>query len=870
MTDMKKKISILIAILAALCMSIFVQAETEVIRITDNGYEDILPAVHGNTIVWQGWYNGEKEIFLYDIAAAQTKQITDNDYPDLAPQTDGRYVVWLGMNNRGGNIFYYDTNSGQTIQVTTDNEIITIKSPPRIADGRIVWAAQVMADSVLPGEIELYDIETGFSTTISAPADPDNNLDDNTPVIDSTKVVWVQTGLGNIESTVFVHDLTSGDTFPAPDNFVTVQSPTQDGNLSISVKFDGQDKEIFLSHQRLRKNMQITDNGVDDKQSKIHGNHLVWVSGRGAEQEIYLGISRLLSAITPGDGFVLNKNSYYPVFEWEAIGFDRFRVQFSSTKDFTEGEMFTFPPLSDPWLYETSFTADESLTQWLDDMGMISSSLYWRIAAQDQYGNETTSQVRRIVMITDTDSDGIADSIDDDDDNDNQLDVDEITCGSDPLDPNSKSADNDGDFSPDCVDNDDDNDGVEDVDDTNPFNQYVCADSDLDTCDDCTSGSVNPGNDGVDTDVDGLCDAGDLDDDNDGVADGDDAFPHDPTEFSDNDVDGVGDNADTDDDNDTISDADESACGSDPLNAASVCDNDLDGFVDEGYDNDGDGFTICGGDCDDTDFTINSDAAEICDDGIDNNCDGLENYSPEITGFSTTIEPVSLGTSITAAADFIDDNSDDEHTVAFDWDDGSVDVYSLPIGDRYIEESHKYMAPGVYTIILSVSDGSCEEAVYEYNYIVIYDPEGGFVTGGGWINSPEGAYTADPTLTGKAKFGFNSKYKKGANIPTGQTQFKYKVGNLNFHSESYEWLVVAGARAQFKGDGTINGLGNYGFMLTGVDGSINGGGGVDKFRIKIWDKDASDQIVYDNMLDAPDDEEVTTTVIGGGQIAIHK
>ena len=397
---MKKNICIITAILAILGMSFSVQAETEIIRITDNGYEDILPAVHGNTIVWQGRYNGEREIFLYDIAAAQTPlPITDNEYPDMAPQTDGRYVVWLGMNNTGGNIFYYDTNSGQIIQATTDNGIITIKSLPRIADGRIVWAAQVMADSVLPGEIVLYNIETGASTTISAPVDPDGNLDDHTPVIDSTKVVWVQTDLDNIETTVFVHDLTSGDTFPAPDNFAKVQSPTQDGNLSITTKFDGQDKEIFLIHQPLRKKMQITDNDVEEKQPKIHGNHLVWVRGRGAEQEIYLGITRLLSPITPGDGFAFTKKSY-PVFEWEAIGYDRFRVQLSSTKDFTEGETNTFPSLSDSWIYETSFTLDKSLSKWLDDMGKISSSLYWRIVAQDQYGNETTSQVRRIVMIT--------------------------------------------------------------------------------------------------------------------------------------------------------------------------------------------------------------------------------------------------------------------------------------------------------------------------------------------------------------------------------------------------------------------------------------------------------------------------------------
>ena len=431
-------------------------------------------------------------------------------------------MVWLGMNNPGGNIFYYDTNSGLITQVpeVPETENVIIKSPPRIADGRIVWAAQVMADSILPGEIELYDIETGTSTTISAPADSDGNLDDHTPVIDSTKVVWVQTGSDNIESTVFVHDLTSGETFPAPDNFATVQSPTQDGNLSITTKFDGHDKEIFLSHQRLRKNMQITDNDVEEKQPKIQGNHLVWVSGRGAEQEIYLGITRLLSAITPGDGFALN-NSYYPVFEWEAIGYDRFRVQFSSTKDFTEGETLTFPSLSDPWFAETSFTVDESLTQWLESMGMIDSPFYWRIVAQDQDGNETTSQPRRIVVITDTDSDGIADNIDDDDDNDNQLDVDEIACGSDPLDPNSKSADNDGDFSPDCVDNDDDNDTVLDVVDNCQFDANVTQEN----------------NDG-----DAFGNVCDDDDDNDGILDINDNCPFEDSNGFDADNDGCVDN----------------------------------------------------------------------------------------------------------------------------------------------------------------------------------------------------------------------------------------------------------------------------------------------------------------------------------------
>jgi hypothetical protein len=93
-------------------------------------------------------------------------------------------------------------------------------------------------------------------------------------------------------------------------------------------------------------------------------------------------------------------------------------------------------------------------------------------------------------------------------------------------------------------------------------------------------------------------------------------------------------------------------------------------------------------------------------------------------------------------------------------------------------------------------------------------------------------------------------------------------GNLNFNSSTYEWLVVSGARAQYKGVGTINGAGNYGFMLTAIDGQITGGGGMDKFRIKIWDRDNGDSIVYDNQMGESETGDAATE-LGGGSIVIH-
>ena len=153
--------------------------------------------------------------------------------------------------------------------------------------------------------------------------------------------------------------------------------------------------------------------------------------------------------------------------------------------------------------------------------------------------------------------------------------------------------------------------------------------------------------------------------------------------------------------------------------------------------------------------------------------------------------------------------------------------------------------------------------------LAVYDPTGGFVTGGGWIDSPPEAYTPDPSLTGKATFGFVSKYKKGATTPTGETQFQFRVADLKFHSDVYDWLVVAGARAQYKGTGTVNGEGSFGFMLTAIDEKLTPSTDVDQFRIKIWDKDDGDAIVYDNQLGEGDDA-TPTTFVQGGSIIIHK
>lgn len=240
----------------------------------------------------------------------------------------------------------------------------------------------------------------------------------------------------------------------------------------------------------------------------------------------------------------------------------------------------------------------------------------------------------------------------------------------------------------------------------------------------------------------------------------------------------------------------------------------------------------------------------------------------DVAPISVSNNLIQIGTSITATST-ITGAPTDTGSATWKWDDGTSDttaIASLPLG---LSTPHTFSVPGVYTVSLTANDDDGNTDTESYQYVVVYDPNGGFVTGGGQIDSLAGAYIPDPSLTGRANFGFVSKYQKGATVPTGETEFQFQIADLNFHSTSYDWLVISGARAQYKGKGTINGKGNHGFLLTAVDGQVNGGGSIDKFRIKIWDID-TDSLVYDNAPGSDDIASSAVQAISGGSIVIHK
>jgi PKD repeat protein len=244
--------------------------------------------------------------------------------------------------------------------------------------------------------------------------------------------------------------------------------------------------------------------------------------------------------------------------------------------------------------------------------------------------------------------------------------------------------------------------------------------------------------------------------------------------------------------------------------------------------------------------------------------------APKIVSFNATAEPVRIGALVSTSASIHDVEQGDSYTLTWDWGDGTQETQLGLTGNEF-QATHTYVDAGVYSVTLTVDEGEDGSDSATFEYVVVYDPEGGFVTGGGWITSPTGACRyaecVDDT-TGMANFGFVSKYKKGANVPTGNTEFNFKAGGLNFKSTSYQWLVVAGSKAMYKGVGAINGTGSYGFMITAIDSALSRSTSIDLFRIKIWEIQTG-VVVYDNQMDAPEDAD-PTTAIGGGSIVIHK
>ena len=134
------------------------------------------------------------------------------------------------------------------------------------------------------------------------------------------------------------------------------------------------------------------------------------------------------------------------------------------------------------------------------------------------------------------------------------------------------------------------------------------------------------------------------------------------------------------------------------------------------------------------------------------------------------------------------------------------------------------------------------------------------------------AQTTKPLIMGMINFDFSSKPATARSTKAenkGENLVNFILGNLEFSALNYDFRELSGVRTQFKGYGKVNNETGYKYLLTVIDGQAPKGGGVDKFRIKIWN-DKTGEVIFDNQLGDDDDADPTTPVGDGKSISFPR
>jgi len=236
--------------------------------------------------------------------------------------------------------------------------------------------------------------------------------------------------------------------------------------------------------------------------------------------------------------------------------------------------------------------------------------------------------------------------------------------------------------------------------------------------------------------------------------------------------------------------------------------------------------------------------------------------TPPVTATNITPDPVQTNVATTLSAT-ITDNLSGVASANYTLDGGSPIPISGTFGGTTVNVSvaiAAFSTTGLHDFCVQGTDVAGNVGIYNCVVLAVFDPSGGFSTGGGGTNSPAGADLANPSGSGPVTFGFNVKYLPHDTVPSGDVEFHYDAGNINFKSTGFDFLVVTSEpRAQIQGTGTINGTITCKFTIDAWSGSFLPGH-VDAYGMTIYNCNSGTANRY-NLATAP-----TTK----GSIKIHQ
>lgn len=273
----------------------------------------------------------------------------------------------------------------------------------------------------------------------------------------------------------------------------------------------------------------------------------------------------------------------------------------------------------------------------------------------------------------------------------------------------------------------------------------------------------------------------------------------------------------------------------------------------------------------------------------------VTNESPTITSVTPSTSSLYANFPVSLSVAYTDNNI---ANATIDWGDGSA-IQTVDAPSAVFDVAHTYVNSGLYSVTITMTD-ECEVSKFVYHSIIVMDNLRGKVSGGGWFDSPEGAYIMKLRAAGKATFAFAASNTSKKDRPEGYVVFNFNEGNMKFRSTHMEWMHVEEETAIMQAAGRLNGKQGYQILISVVDEEQdededdrndeapgrkgrdnkgkekkkdkddNKGKGkkkLDLIRVRITDP--AGEVIYDTQHSAAD-AALATTALGGGSIKVKK
>lgn len=158
-------------------------------RITTNEFDQQVPAIYGDRIVWVDARNKQVDslnndidenydIYMYDIYTPEEIQITTDKSLQSYPALYNDRIVWVDNRSGDWNIYIKDLSTSTEMQITANK---SNQYSPDIYGDRIVWYDERNGK----GDIYMYDLSSSTETQITS-----NESNQQIPAIYGDRIVW--------------------------------------------------------------------------------------------------------------------------------------------------------------------------------------------------------------------------------------------------------------------------------------------------------------------------------------------------------------------------------------------------------------------------------------------------------------------------------------------------------------------------------------------------------------------------------------------------------------------------------------------------------------------------------------------------------